>query len=839
MKKYNVTGMSCAACSARVERAVAAVEGVSSCSVNLLTNSMLVEGNVSDDKIIAAVVAAGYGASVAATASYKDNGSDIPGDKEAPNLLRRLLLSVGFLLALMYISMGHVMWGFPLPALVDGNPVAVALAELILSAAVMIINHQFFVRGFKGVLRGVANMDTLVALGSGASFVYSVCVLFVMTEAQIKGDIPAATHHLHELYFESAAMILALITVGKMLEAVSKGRTTKSLRSLMDLSPKTATLISGDEEKVVSIDDVCVDDIFAVRPGESIPVDGIIVHGGTSVDESALTGESVPADKSIGDRVSAGTINRSGFIRCKATEVGENTTLSQIIKIVSDATASKAPIAKAADRISAIFVPTVMVIAIVTAIVWLLVNNDIGFALARAVSVLVISCPCALGLATPVAIMVGSGVGARKGILYKNARALEVAGRADTVVLDKTGTVTKGEMSVTDIIASEGFDERQLLSIAYSVEKGSEHPLGAAVVQKGEELGAEDLEIEAFEAISGKGVQGFWQGKLICGGNLAFVEQNCNLSNRYKQIAYALAEGGKTPMFFSCDGVFAGIIAVADEIKQDSAYAISELKSMGLRVIMLTGDNARTARAIGRAAGVDEIISDVMPNGKANKISELQAQGRVIMVGDGINDAPALATADTGIAIGAGTDVAIEAADVVLMNDRLSSLPSAIKLSRATLRNIHQNLFWAFCYNVIGIPLAAGVWISVFGWELDPMFSAAAMSLSSFCVVMNALRLNLVNIDKPAKARKARKTKKTADADNGDKNMKKTLKIEGMMCTHCSGRVKKALESLDAVVCAEVSHEKGTAIVTLTGTVSDELLKATVEEQGYSVPGIE
>ncbi len=839
MKKYNVTGMSCAACSARVEKAVSAVDGVSSCAVNLLTNSMVVEGNISDDKIIAAVTSAGYGASVDGAASpNRDKLSDTLEDRESPRLLRRLLLSVGFLLALMYVSMGYVMWGFPLPAPLAHNPVAIALAELILAAAVMIINQQFFIRGFKGILHGAPNMDTLVALGSGASFVYSVCVLFVMTDAQTRGDFSTATHYLHELYFESAAMILALITVGKMLEAISKGRTTKSLRGLMDLSPKTATVLNGDEEKAVSIDEVQVGDIFVVRPGESVPVDGIIIYGSTSVDESALTGESVPADKTIGDRVSAGTINKSGFIRCRATEVGADTALSQIIKIVSDSTASKAPIAKAADRVSAIFVPTVMAIAIVTAVVWSFVSKDVGFALARAISVLVISCPCALGLATPVAIMVGSGVGARRGILYKSARALEVAGRADTVVLDKTGTVTKGEMSVTDIIAAEGFDENKLLSIAYSVEKGSEHPLGVAIVQKGNKLEVEELEIEAFEAISGKGVQGFWQGNQIRGGNLAFIEENCNLSSQDKQTAYTLAESGKTPMFFSCDGVFAGIIAVADTIKQDSSSAISELKRMGLRVIMLTGDNARTAQAIGRAAGIDEIISDVMPDGKASKISDLQAEGRVIMVGDGINDAPALATADTGIAIGAGTDVAIEAADVVLMKDQLSSLPSAIKLSRATLRNIHQNLFWAFCYNVIGIPLAAGMWIPIFGWQLEPMFGAAAMSLSSFCVVMNALRLNLVNIDKPAKARKTSKTKKTAVADKGDKKMKKTLKIEGMMCAHCSGRVKKVLEALDAVECAEVSHESGTAIVTLKGNVSNELLKATVEEQGYTVLGI-
>ncbi len=840
--------MSCAACSARVEKAVGAVDGVSSCSVNLLTNSMVVEGNASDGEIIGAVVAAGYGAEIdgGATVGTSSGGAEAKKANSAEDgtrgetraIIARLCASVGFLAILMYISMGHVMWGAPMPLFFADDPVSVGLLQLILSAIIMVINQKFFISGVRGLIRRAPNMDTLVALGSGASFIYSACILFLMSHAQARGDIMSAGHYLHELYFESAAMILTLITVGKLLESVSKGRTTKSLRALMDLSPKTATIVVDGEEMVIDAADVKIGDIFVVRPGESIPVDAVVIEGGSSVDESALTGESVPIDKSAGDRVSAGTINRSGFIRCEAVRVGEDTTLSQIIKIVSDATASKAPIARAADKVSGVFVPVVLVIALVTGVIWAIAGAEVGFYLARAISVLVISCPCALGLATPVAIMVGSGVGARRGILFKSAKALEITGKADTVVLDKTGTVTKGEMTVTDLSVATGIDKDELISLAYSLERLSEHPLGQAIVRFGDENGISPIRVSEFEAISGKGVKGVAGGKPIRGGNLDFIKEGCVVSGGDEKIAQTLSEQGKTAMFFSSGERFLGVIAVADTIKEDSSDAIRTLKAMGLRTLMLTGDNFRTARAIGNAAGVDEVIAEVLPDRKSEEIARLQKNGgRVIMVGDGINDAPALATADTGIAIGAGTDVAIDAADVVLMKSRLSDLPAAIKLSRRVLKNIHENLFWAFCYNVIGIPLAAGVWIPIFGWELDPMFGAAAMSLSSFCVVMNALRLNLINLDKPSGLKKIRAANTVRR--KGKKEMKKTLKIDGMMCPHCSGRVKKALEALEAVEIAEVSHETGLAIVTLKSAAADEVLKKTVEDQGYTVIAID
>lgn len=841
-RKFKVSGMSCAACSARVEKAVSVLDGVDSCAVNLLTNSMVIEGSATDTEIIGAVVSAGYGAepdtgAQSVSQSQKEGREADPSRAETRTMIWRLCSSAGFLILLMYISMGHVMWGAPLPEFFAENPMAIGLSELLLSAIIIVINQKFFINGARGLFHLAPNMDTLVALGSGASFVYSTCILFLMSHAQTTGNVDAAGHYLHELYFESAAMILVLITVGKLLESISKGRTTKSLRALMDLSPKTATVIIDGEEKTIDAAAVKKGDIFVVRPGESIPVDGIVIDEGSSVDESALTGESVPVDKSTGDIVSAGTINRSGFIKCEASRVGEDTTLSQIIKIVSDATASKAPIARAADKVSGVFVPVVLVISLITGIVWAILGAEVGFFLARAISVLVISCPCALGLATPVAIMVGSGVGARRGILFKSAKSLEITGKGNIVVLDKTGTVTKGEMTVTDTVCAEGVDRGELINVAYSIEKMSEHPLGAAIVKYGEENGISAFEIDSFKAVSGKGVEGISCGKMIRGGNLGFVLEKCSVSDSDRQKAANLAERGKTPMFFSRGDKFLGIIAVADTIKEDSAEAIRELRAMGLRVVMLTGDNRRTAQAIGKEAGIDEVIAEVLPDGKATEIEKLRRGGKVIMVGDGINDAPALATADTGIAIGAGTDVAIDAADVVLMKSRLSDLPAAIKLSRKTLKNIHENLFWAFCYNVIGIPLAAGVWIPLFGWEMDPMFGAAAMSLSSFCVVMNALRLNLVNLNKPSRPKKEKTANKPQK--KGKKEMKKTLKIDGMMCPHCSGRVKKVLEALEAVEIAEVSHETGLAIVTLTGAVSDEVLKKTVEDQGYTVISID
>ncbi len=844
MKKYTITGMSCAACSSRVEKAVSALDGVDACSVNLLTNSMTVEGSAEDGEIIAAVTRAGYGASPAEVKGRSGNSSRSEnGDKgelagqnaETRKTLARLISSAIFLMLLMYISMGYVMWGAPMPQFFANNPLSIALIELLLSAVILVINQKFFISGFRGIIHLAPNMDTLVAIGSGASFIYSVCLLFLMSNEQTLGNTAAAEHYLHGLYFESAAMILTLITVGKLLEALSKGRTTRSLRALIDLSPKTATVLVDGEEQKIDAALVKVGDIFVVRPGESIPADGVVLDGGSSVDESALTGESIPSDKAAGDRVSAGTVNLSGFIKCEAVRVGKDTALSEIIKIVSDATAQKAPIARAADKVSGVFVPIVMAIALVSTVAWLIAGESVGFALARGISVLVISCPCALGLATPVAIMVGGGLGARRGILFKSAAALENCGRASLVVLDKTGTVTKGEMTVTDIFAAEGRDEEKLLSLAASLEKMSEHPLGEAIVRYAEESGAELLDVTDFAAIAGKGVEGRYMGELLCGGKSAYISEYCAITAEAQSRAEALANDGKTPMFFSLGGRFLGLISVADTIKPDSAEAISALRDMGLYTVMLTGDNERTARAIGRMAGVDKVIADVLPDGKAKEIERLRAEGhKVIMVGDGINDAPALALADTGIAIGAGTDVAIEAADVVLVKSRLPDLCAAIRLSRRTLKNIHENLFWAFCYNVIGIPLAAGLWIPIFNVDIDPMFGALTMSLSSFCVVMNALRLNLLDVYKPSGRKRIRKIK-----EKKARTMKKTIMIEGMMCPHCSGRVKKTLEALDAVESAEVSHESGSAVVILKSAASDELFKKAIEEQGYTVTGIE
>lgn len=836
--------MSCAACSARVEKAVSALDGVESCAVNLLTNSMVIEGNATDGEIIGAVVAAGYGAEVDGGTSSGTNGAvkgDSRGDdaekRETRAIVLRLCVSVVFLAALMYISMGHVMWGAPMPSYFAGNPISVALLELVLSAIILVINQRFFINGFRGIIHGAPNMDTLVSLGSGASFIYSVCLLFAMTDLQLRWGASAAAHHLHGLYFESAAMILVLITVGKLLESISKGRTTRSLRALIALSPKTATVIRDGKEETVDAENVKKGDIFIVRPGESIPVDGIVIDGGSSVDESALTGESMPVDKAIGASVSAGTINLSGFLRCEATRTGDDTTLSQIIKIVSDATASKAPIARAADKVSGVFVPAVLGIAAVTFAVWMIaLGGEVGVPLSRAISVLVISCPCALGLATPVAIMVGSEKGARRGILFKSASALEATGRADLVVLDKTGTVTKGEMAVTDVQAAVGVSENELLSAAYALEKMSEHPLGRAIVRYAEEKGTDSIDITNFNAVSGKGIEASASGESLRGGKLSFVCEACSVSENDVSFASSLEEQGKTVTYFCRGGKFLGIVAIADTIKEDSASAIARLCAMGIKTLMLTGDNSRTAAAIGKIAGVDGVISELLPEQKANEIKRLQDDGhRVIMVGDGINDAPALAVADVGIAIGAGTDVAIESADAVLMNSRLSDLCAAVKLGRKTLKNIYENLFWAFIYNVVGIPLAAGVWIPITGWELSPMFGAAAMSLSSFCVVMNALRLNLVDLDKPSGLKKI----KHDSNKKGNKKMKKTLKIEGMMCPHCSGRVKKVLEALEAVELADVSHETGLAVVTLCKSIDDATLKSTVEDQGYKVISID
>ena len=839
MEQYSVTGMSCAACSARVEKAVSKVPGVTACSVSLLTNSMGVEGSAEASAVIAAVEEAGYGAALKKAGekaqALAGPEEDFLKDKETPVLKRRLIVSLCFLLPLMYFSMGHMMWNWPVPAVLEGNHVAMGVIQLLLSGIVMIVNQKFFISGFKSLWHGAPNMDTLVALGSAASYGYSTYALFAMTDAQMRMDTEAVMSYMHEFYFESAAMILTLITVGKMLEARSKGKTTDALKSLMKLAPKTATILREGKEVQVSIDQVRKGDVFVVRPGENIPVDGIVLEGNSAVNESALTGESIPVDKNPGDPVSAATLNHSGFMKCEATRVGEDTTLSQIIQMVSDAAATKAPIAKVADRVSGVFVPAVISIAAVTILIWLLAGQSIGFALARGISVLVISCPCALGLATPVAIMVGNGMGAKNGIMFKTAVSLEEAGKADVVALDKTGTITSGEPRVTDLIPAGGCSERELLSMAYVLEKKSEHPLARAILLRGQEDGVEDeTEAEEFQAVPGNGLSGRLNGALILGGNLSFISQRASVSQEMKQKAEKLAEEGKTPLFFARDGEMTGIIAVADIIKEDSPQAVRELQNMGIHVVMLTGDNERTARAIGKQAGVDQVIAGVLPDGKESVIRSLKERGKVAMVGDGINDAPALTRADIGIAIGAGTDIAIDAADVVLMKSRLSDVPAAIRLSRATLRNIHENLFWAFLYNVVGIPLAAGLWYPLFGWKLNPMFGAAAMSLSSFCVVTNALRLNWFNMHDAGKDKK-RKHKKYESKMQEVSKMKKTMKIEGMMCGHCEARVKKALEALSEVETAEVSHETGTAVVTLKAETADEVLKKAVEDQDYKV----
>ena len=860
MKQYTVTGMSCAACSARVEKAVSKVDGVTSCSVSLLTNSMGVEGSATDAQIVEAVEQAGYGASPKGTATESDNdkannsleqlkaAQDALVDRETPKLVNRLIASLIFLVVLMYFSMGHMMWGWPLPDFFNGNHVAMGLLQLLITVAVMVINQKFFISGFKGLIHGAPNMDTLVALGSAASFGYSVYALFAMTAAQVNGDMDAVMSYMHEFYFESAAMILALITVGKMLEAHSKGKTTDALKSLMQLAPKTATVVRDGVEQEISVDAVKKGDIFVVRPGENIPVDGEIIDGTTAVNESALTGESIPVDKQPKDAVSAATVNQSGFIKCRATRVGEDTTLSQIIQMVSDAAATKAPIAKIADRVSGVFVPAVITIAIITIIAWLIAGETVGFALARGISVLVISCPCALGLATPVAIMVGNGKGAKSGILFKTAASLEATGRTQIVALDKTGTITSGEPKVTDIVPDETFFEETgnhagaLLAIAASVEAKSEHPLAKAIMERAKTDEIAVAEVTDFSAVVGNGLTAILAGKMIKAGNLAFVSKFVEVSDDMCAKAVEFSKEGKTPLFFAADDRLCGIIAVADTIKEDSPEAVRQLKNMGIRVVMLTGDNEQTANAIGKQAGVDEVIAGVLPDGKEAVIRKLKKQGRVAMVGDGINDAPALTRADMGIAIGAGSDVAIDAADVVLMKSRLIDVPAAVRLSRATLTNIHENLFWAFFYNVIGIPLAAGLWYPLLGWKLNPMFGAAAMSLSSFCVVTNALRLNLCRVYDPKHDRKAtpdRKNKTDKPSESEEKSMTKTMNIEGMMCGHCEARVKKALEALDAVSEAAVSHESGTAVVTLSSDISDEKLKETVEAEDYKVTSIQ
>ena len=860
MKQYTVTGMSCAACSARVEKAVSKVDGVTSCSVSLLTNSMGVEGSATDAQIVEAVEQAGYGASPKGTATESENdkannsleqlkaAQDALVDRETPKLRNRLIASLIFLVVLMYFSMGHMMWGWPLPEFFNGNHVAMGLLQLLLTVAVMVINQKFFISGFKGLIHGAPNMDTLVALGSAASFGYSVYALFAMTAAQVNGDMDAVMSYMHEFYFESAAMILALITVGKMLEAHSKGKTTDALKSLMQLAPKTATVVRDGVEQEISVDAVKKGDIFVVRPGENIPVDGEIIDGTTAVNESALTGESIPVDKQPKDAVSAATVNQSGFIKCRATRVGEDTILSQIIQMVSDAAATKAPIAKIADRVSGIFVPAVITIAIITIIAWLIAGETVGFALARGISVLVISCPCALGLATPVAIMVGNGKGAKSGILFKTAASLEATGRTQIVALDKTGTITSGEPKVTDIVPDETFfegtgnNDGKLLAIAASVEAKSEHPLAKAIMERAKTDEIAVAEVTDFSAVVGNGLTATLAGKMIKAGNLAFVSKFVKVSDDMRAKAVEFSKEGKTPLFFAADDRLCGIIAVADTIKEDSPEAVRQLKNMGIRVVMLTGDNEQTANAIGKQAGVDEVIAGVLPDGKEAVIRKLKKQGRVAMVGDGINDAPALTRADMGIAIGAGSDVAIDAADVVLMKSRLIDVPAAVRLSRATLTNIHENLFWAFFYNVIGIPLAAGLWYPLLGWKLNPMFGAAAMSLSSFCVVTNALRLNLCRVYDPKHDRKAtpdRKNKTDKPNESEEKSMTKTMNIEGMMCGHCEARVKKALEALDAVSEAAVSHESGTAVVTLSSDISDEKLKETVEAEDYKVTSIQ
>ena len=890
MKQYTVTGMSCAACSSRVEKAVSKVPGVTACSVSLLTNSMGVEGDVPPETVIHAVEDAGYGASLkgqgaAAQAQSASEAEDALKDRETPVLKHRLIASLGFLAVLMYMSMGHMMWGWPLPHFMDGNHVAMGLLQLLLAGIIMVINQKFFISGFKGLLHRAPNMDTLVALGSGASFIYSTYALFAMTDAQLKGNDTAVMSYMHEFYFESAAMILALITVGKMLEARSKGKTTDALKGLMKLAPKTAVIIRDGVETKVPIEEVKKGDVFVVRPGENIPVDGVVLEGTSAVNEAALTGESIPVDKAQGDPVSAATVNQSGYLRCEATRVGEDTSLSQIIRMVSDAAATKAPIAKIADRVSGVFVPAVITIAVVTTIVWLLAGQTFGFALARGISVLVISCPCALGLATPVAIMVGNGMGAKNGILFKTAVSLEETGKMDIVALDKTGTITSGEPRVTDVIPSGGVTERELVSLALSLEKKSEHPLAKAVLLYAKEQQVDAPEAADFQALPGNGLSGTLDGALLAGGSFSYISGHTTVSAQEQASFERLASEGKTPLCFMKNGRLAGMIAVADVIKEDSPQAVKELQNMGIRVVMLTGDNERTARAIGAQAGVDEVIAGVLPDGKESVIRSLKEQGKVAMVGDGINDAPALTRADIGIAIGAGTDIAIDAADVVLMKSRLSDVPAAIRLSRATLRNIHENLFWAFFYNVVGIPLAAGLWYPIFGWKLNPMFGAAAMSLSSFCVVTNALRLNLFKMHDASKDHPMRKRAEKAANKGGEKaenagavrmgaedtrsigqtangnetvskemqksenqknninmegiTMTKTMNIEGMMCGHCEARVKKALEALAGVESAEVSHEKGTAIVSMSADVADDTLKEAVEAQDYKVDSIQ
>lgn len=845
MEQYIVTGMSCAACSSRVEKAVSKVPGVTSCSVSLLTNSMGVEGTASEQEIIKAVADAGYGASKKGEGAAKTQsssasaGEDMLKDRTTPALKKRLIASLGFLIVLMYFSMGHMMWGWPVPGFMKDNHVMMGLLQMLLTIAVMVINQKFFISGFKGMIHRAPNMDTLVALGSGASFVYSTYALFAMTDAQMRGDMDAVMSYMHDFYFESAAMILALITVGKMLEARSKGKTTDALKGLMKLAPKTAVVIRGEKEVQVSIEQVQKGDCFVVKPGENIPVDGEVIEGNSAVNESALTGESIPVDKAVGDKVSAATVNQSGYLKCRATRVGEDTTLSQIIQMVSDAAATKAPIAKIADRVSGVFVPTVITIAVLTIIVWLIAGQSIGFALSRGIAVLVISCPCALGLATPVAIMVGNGMGARNGIMFKTAVSLEETGKMQIVALDKTGTITSGEPKVTDIIPAAGVTEDTLLKYAYALENKSEHPLARAILEKAKEENAGIEEVTGFQALPGNGLTAILDGHTLYGGNHTFISSKVSVDGDIQKKAEKLAEAGKTPLFFGNEDRLLGVIAVADVIKEDSPQAIKELQNMGIHVVMLTGDNERTAKAIGQQAGVDEVIAGVLPEGKEQVIRKLKEKGKVAMVGDGINDAPALTRADMGIAIGAGTDVAIDAADVVLMKSRLSDVPAAIRMSRATLRNIHENLFWAFFYNIIGIPLAAGVWYPLFGWKLNPMFGAAAMSLSSFCVVSNALRLNLFKMYDASKDKKLKAKKEKKRSKKEDKTMKKIMHIEGMMCGHCEAAVKKALEALPQVDEAVVSHEAGTAELTLNAEIADDVLKKTVEDKDYTVTSVE
>ena len=845
MEQYIVTGMSCAACSSRVEKAVSKVPGVTSCSVSLLTNSMGVEGTASEQEIIKAVADVGYGASKKGEGTAKTQsssvsaGEDMLKDRTTPALKKRLIASLGFLIVLMYFSMGHMMWGWPVPGLMKDNHVMMGLLQMLLTITVMVINQKFFISGFKGLIHRAPNMDTLVALGSGASFVYSTYALFAMTDAQMHGDMDAVMSYMHDFYFESAAMILALITVGKMLEARSKGKTTDALKGLMKLAPKTAVVIRAGKEVQVSIEQVQKGDCFVVKPGENIPVDGEVIEGNSAVNESALTGESIPVDKAVGDKVSAATVNQSGYLKCRATRVGEDTTLSQIIQMVSDAAATKAPIAKIADRVSGVFVPTVIMIAVITIIVWLIAGQSIGFALSRGIAVLVISCPCALGLATPVAIMVGNGMGARNGIMFKTAVSLEETGKMQIVALDKTGTITSGEPKVTDIIPAAGVTEDTLLKCAYALENKSEHPLARAILENAKEENADIEEVTGFQALPGNGLTAILDDHTLYGGNYTFISSKVSVDGDMQKKAEKLAEAGKTPLFFGNEDRLLGVIAVADVIKEDSPQAIKELQNMGIHVVMLTGDNERTAKAIGQQAGVDEVIAGVLPEGKEQVIRKLKEKGKVAMVGDGINDAPALTRADMGIAIGAGTDVAIDAADVVLMKSRLSDVPAAIRMSRATLRNIHENLFWAFFYNIIGIPLAAGVWYPLFGWKLNPMFGAAAMSLSSFCLVSNALRLNLFKMYDASKDKKLKAKKEKKRSKKEDKTMKKIMHIEGMMCGHCEAAVKKALEALPQVDEAVVSHEAGTAELTLNAEITDDVLKKTVEDKDYTVTSVE